>query len=402
MKIGFFGNINNRNFMLAREFRKMGHEVVFIIHYKKNNHLHRPEYRYEDINYPYPEWIHEIILPKKLKYIFSFNNYTKKITSILNSCQLVFLNETGFLFGNFLNKKKVVIACLATGADLDVAANYLYTINNTFKKNNLIFFLFKIFFNLYSTFLIRKGLKKSKLISYFPEGINFEGDRIINKLSKDTNIIRYYMQLSEIHSLRFSSLPNNKIPVFFSATRFEWGKESKILQKWSKGNNIMIKGISLFYKKTNQNFKLNLVEKGSSLDATKKLISQEGIEKNVYWHKEMTQKDIYKWYMKSDIIFEQMGNHMIAMAGLDAMAIGRPVIGNARNDIFEKIFFEKYAVCNASNPEMVCSWIELLVSDEEKRKKIALEGRKFVEKYFSAEVHAKKLMDLLSKYLKFD
>lgn len=61
MKIGFVGNANNYPFMLARALKRMGHDVRFIV--TASSRLDRPESRYADISYPYPDWIHEIGTP---------------------------------------------------------------------------------------------------------------------------------------------------------------------------------------------------------------------------------------------------------------------------------------------------------------------------------------------------
>ena len=390
------GNMNNKSFMLAREYKRMGYDVVFIIHYHKENKLCRPEYRYKDIQYPYPEWIVEEVLPEAKLYLFGLGSYINKIKSILNQCDYVFLNDSGHLFRNFLDKK-VVSASLASGADLDASANYSAITKETFRKNSFLIACLKYPFTMYKTFLQRKGFEKAEIITYFPKGINIEGDIIIDKIQhKNKNISREFFQMSEVNDLKFTHLPNNKIPILFSATRFEWGNDSSILQKWSKGNDIMIRGVALFYEKTKTKIFLNLVEKGSSVKKTKELINSLGIEDIVIWHKEMSQKEVYEWYEKSDVIIEQLGNHLIAMAGLDAMAIGRPVIGNARNKILEPVIGEKSAVCDASTPEEVCQWIERLILDQNEKKVISLQSRKYVEQHFAPSKYATRFLDILT------
>lgn len=381
--------------MLARAFKRMGHDVIFIVNYSKKYQLNRPENRYDDIPYPYPDWIIEAQMPSLLHYITSNSSYVKYIKALVDDCDIIFLNDIGHLLSNFL-RKDIIRINMSTGSDLEIKADYGSMVKNTFKRKNLAIELLKLPIKLYYTYLLRQGFQKANIISYFPKGIVPDGDIKLNKLIGTRNISTTWLQMAEIDLIKFSDLPNNTIPIIFNVCRFEWGESASLINSWTKGNDIMIKGIALFYHKTKMPLNIHFVEKGSSVDATKELIKEKDIEHLVTWHKEMTQKEVNEWYVKSNIVFEQLGTHFVGMGGLDALALGRPVIANSRTEIFDPLLGESSKYCNATDENKVADWLEKLLTNKEFSKTIAKEGRLYVENHFSPDSHAQKFLKMLA------
>jgi glycosyltransferase involved in cell wall biosynthesis len=77
------------------------------------------------------------------------------------------------------------------------------------------------------------------------------------------------------------------------------------------------------------------------------------------------------------------------------MATGRPVIGNARPEMFEDLFGEPSPICQAQTPEEVCAQLKRLVYDPVERERIGVAGRKYVEKYFNPKRSAEKIIEIL-------
>src|SRR4029079_12333394 len=113
MRIGFIGNTNNYPFMLARAMRKLGHEVQFIV--SSSDPLERPEYRYADISYPYPAWIHDLS-PIRLRDIAVFGSSARRrILKVLRGCDAIVANSFG---PALLSDLKLPSIALLTGSDL--------------------------------------------------------------------------------------------------------------------------------------------------------------------------------------------------------------------------------------------------------------------------------------------
>ena len=132
----------------------------------------------------------------------------------------------------------------------------------------------------------------------------------------------------------------------------------------------MIRGLGLFYRETGVRLDIQLVRKGLHLAETEQLIVEEGLTDQVTWSDEMSLTEVWTEFARCDIVIEQLANGAIGGAGLDAMAAGRPVIGNARREMFEDYFGQHSPICQAQTAEEVCAQLKRLVSNPAKREKI--------------------------------
>ncbi|MEO6537338.1 MAG: hypothetical protein ABIT07_06340, partial [Ferruginibacter sp.] len=184
----------------------------------------------------------------------------------------------------------------------------------------------------------------------------------------------------------------------FSFTRFMWKTPFppgiNILE--NKGNDIMIQGIALFLKTFNKPLDIHLIEKGIHVAETKQLIKELEFSDMITWHKEMPFKDLQKHIIQADVVFEQLGTHFIS-GGLYAMLMGRPLIGNARHEIFDAITGEQTPVCHACTPEQVCYWLQQLTDNKELIGTIGKKSRQYVLDHFDVMNETKYFKNFLEE-----
>ena len=154
----------------------------------------------------------------------------------------------------------------------------------------------------------------------------------------------------------------------------------------------MIRGLGLFWRQSRIPLDIHLVRKGRHIEETVALAEAEGIADQIIWHDEMTQREVQTQFEQADIVFEQFAQSFVAMAGLDAMATGRPLIANWRPEIFDPILGEPAPVCHAIDPQGICAQLERLVSQPEIRARIGRESRSYVEHHFSSEAAARRCL----------
>ena len=443
-KVGFFGNMNNYPFMLALALKQKGYEIVFFVDSLEK--LNRPEERYNNIVIPYPDWIIDIS-PCDL---FLVNNplpddKLKLVKEKLSTCNLLFLTGFNIRFADFLNIKHI---CILSGSDLTNLANYTYAdklmdlyINSLIEnkklklnskevrvaKNTRIFrFMQRIYklaplinisdkswfmprnFLFNATYLLsykcwlysqierqRIAIKNSICFIYAPTGLIKDGDFLLNEIKVDQKKRLLGLMIDENLSKYISPIKNKKIRLF-NVARFSWvtnkvNDRIDFSQLDSKGNDVMIKGISAFYHKHKTPLDIVFVKKGDDVDATIELLKIENIEHLVTWKNELSQAEVQQEYKKADIVFDQFATSFVTMGGLDAMAIGRPLIANARAEIFDNVLGEKTEICDAKTPKEVCNWLELLILNEEFRLKKGKASREFVIKHFYSENVVKRI-----------
>jgi hypothetical protein len=137
-----------------------------------------------------------------------------------------------------------------------------------------------------------------------------------------------------------------------------------------------------FWRATGKRVQLCLVRKGLHIAETEALVAAEGIADQVVWLEEMTLKQLWDEFLGSDVVAEQLGPGIVSMVALDAMACGRPVIGNTRPEIPNPFASPDTPLCHAQSPAEVAAHLRRLL-DPAERRRVGAAGRAFVETHFN-------------------
>ena len=395
MRIGFIGNANNCPFMLARAMRKLGHEVTFIV--SSPDALDRPEYRYSDIELPYPAWIHDLS-PIRLREIMVFGSSARRrIVGILRGCDAVIANGFGPSLLSDLNLPSIA---LLTGSDLYAHANL-----GAYKAGAIQYNRFPALFRritnwIYVTRLARpqrKGIRAAAGVVYFPRGILPSSDRLLDELGIEDER-RIFNAMTDLDEYDYLPPPLNNPLRIFCGARLSWSsltpEGGKEIVDY-KGAEIMVRGLALFVHSSGIPLEIRLVKKGLHVQETMILAEELGLRKYVTWLDEMSQKQVTQEYAQADIVFDQLGRGMIGMVSVDAMACGRPVIANARPEILEPILGVPSPVCQAGTPQEVSEQLRYLHSNPGDRERIGRASRQYVEQHCSSVALARRCLEKL-------
>jgi len=399
MKVGFYGNANNYPFMLALALQKLGHEVLFII--SSRDALNRPEFRYDHITLPYPPWIHD--LSSRLRWHFLVpGSGRSRVWSLLNGCDFAVLNEEGPALAGGL---RIPYVALLTGSDLGVFADpaKIDTLKpQLIQRPRWISVACRWLFpsgliRAWLTSPQRSGIANARLVTYFARGLIPDGDRLLDEIGV-SDARRVFLLMADLPLNPYFPPPQNSPVRIFCLARLTWKNEpgSGLVALDYKGSDLMIRGLALFWKKHQVRLDIRLARKGRHVAETEQLAHELGIADQVTWLKELAQSQVRDEYKGADIIFDQLADGVVAMGGLEAMATGRPLIANARPEIFDPAVGEPSPVCQARTAEEVCRQLERLVPSRDERLRAGLAGRKYVERHFSTEAAAGRLMDRIS------
>lgn len=392
MKIGFIGNTNNYPFMLALALARMGHEIIFVVDSKER--LHRPEYYVGHNNLSGIKIIdHADVIKKFYQFLFWSDDF-RKIKTELSQCDGLIVNGIWPVFAKKLNRPYFV---LLTGSDLEYYADPICVMKDIWKSSKKLYLWKKIIRVCLATIVSHQQLKAIKggiAYNYFPKGIVPNGDRLLAKIR--TKSKRFGFMMTDVSRINVAPLPLNTTPKVLLAARHSWVypmREGTSALDY-KGTDIFLKGVAKFKKDIGKPLQVTLVRKGPDVSASEALIKELGIEEMVIWHNEMSQADLYKEYLKSDIIVDQLDQGMVGMVGLDAMAMGRPLIANGRPEIWEPLFGVPSPICQATNPDEVCEQLNFLY-DPKIREEVSKKSRIYVEEYFSSTAAAKICAEVL-------
>jgi len=398
VKIVVFGNTNNYPLRLAIALRELGHDAHLIVNLK--GVLHRPESLVPEYRQIYPDWIHDCSDIPEEDYVGP-SPRIGKVLSILERADALILNSFGPSLLAFIQRP---VISLLTGSDLDYYANFK-TISsrksgweNNFRRSAEALLDCRLWVDFIRR--QREGILRSVGVSYFHRGLVPQGDQLLDEIGID-DARRFFVYMCDESKRGRSMLPKeNSVLRILCGTRLTWKMPihagGSMLDY--KGSDVMIKGVALYVQKNSLQFDFRIVEKGMHIAETKQLVHELGLEKHVTWLQEMSINAFQAELDNADVCFEQLSDSVIGMVGLDAMARGKPVIANARPDIWQHHIREKWPVCHAVTPEDVCAQLEILLSDSRVRRKIGQNSMRFVQKYFSPESNARLCLEKLGVF----
>lgn len=421
MRIGFIGNQNNYPFMLARGLRRRGHDVRVVI--DQEHPLDRPESRYRDVLYPYPDWIREIPVVQMADVVFHTARWRAAL-DFVRDCDALVLNKWGY---DAATRLPIPAFCLTTGGDIEFFANpnaaEAFACNTDRLARSVGWFggamelervdwpslasvvdrapapVYRACYKqLFRMFVRRQraGLSKAIGISGLPDGVSTETAQVLREC-RAPGVPRLHLMMADIGWIVPTPPPANAVLRVFNAARVLWQRPfPPLVGEWeSKGTDVMLKGAALWHRRTGRALDLRLVEKGGSVAATRELVRALGIEHLVSWQPELTQAAVFHEYALADIVTEQCGTHVLGMAGYEAMAAARPVIANGRPDLHASLQMGPPPVAQAATAEEVAAQFERL-ADPAERARLGADGRRFVEQHLSVDDAARRVEEVLA------
>jgi glycosyltransferase involved in cell wall biosynthesis len=147
--------------------------------------------------------------------------------------------------------------------------------------------------------------------------------------------------------------------------------------------------VARFVRETGRRVELHLVRKGWDVVPTERLVAEERLGDHVVWHDEMTQDQLFALMRNAEVVIEQLDRSLPGSGGVDAMALGRPVIGNWRRDVIpEYRRLPDAALCQASNEVEVQAQLGRLLLDRSELERVSREARRAVVEHLSSDVAA--------------
>lgn len=400
-KIAFVGSTNTFTLPYALRLKELGHVVAYYVDYPLSEQLHRPEFHYSNISYPYPDWIKEVkFLRISLEWLLPFGQISNFVSSLRQeSYDAIILCGTWHKIA-FRFPGKTKIYGFFHGSDLDVIASYRHCFKRALKRSFLIKLPSLIYF-LIDTTLHRFGISKMSGINYYWKGLFLEGDILIDQIFANKPYYRFLTRGADCSTstvVPTSNRTGSQVSII-CATRFLWQKpfSGDFADFEYKGNDILLEGFSRFINRHHVGCRLTLFEKGPHVQEAKILSERLKIDHLIDWQKTVSKIVLQQMYLDADIIIDQLGSHIIGNAGIDGMLMGKPVIANVNPVSLIKSEMPPIFLCQASNPNEVAKWLARLVFSPALRKKIGIRSRLTIMNYHSASRTCQEILDDLCK-----
>jgi len=359
-RIGFIGSMNAMPMAYALKFKRDGHDVRYVVEASPDNYLMRPEHMYAGaVSHPYPPWIVERPWKSDLLHHATLPWSNLGAVRAMADRDIVFLNDYGIALAPFMPRGALRVA-ISSGADIDLLCRWQIAKSFAAAVRRKWLYPVRLLLELWRTRLQRRGLFSCDVVSYFPRGLNPQGDAVIDELGALPHpprvIERYDANFGAVGVPRHP-IPRRPLHKIFVPVRFNLlpptGGEFE-----HKGNDIILEGLARYVRRQ-PGVEIHLFEKGHAPDLAlaREMCRDLGLEANVVWHRPTTLQGLFDLYADADVVIDQVGRHWMGGVGFYALYMGRPVIANARLDIFERLWRESWhepiPILDASSPDAV-------------------------------------------------
>lgn len=364
--------------MLARAMRRAGHKVVFVLN--QNTALNRPENRYDDVVLDESPWIFDAgRLGETERFQFLPPSPLREAAiERLRTCDAVVLNHSAVSLAPLIGRPHIA---LLTGTDVQDLAHpgYLRQADGFPEADKLWL----------ENAIARQriGIATAIAVSTFSRGLIPRHDVVLDSLGVGSDR-RFFSWMTDPDHLRAAPAAGNDSIRIFNVARLTWKRvgEGEFTED-HKASDVMLRGLARFVERhPDTRLEIRLVRKGLQVEEAERLIEALGLSTRVTWLKEMTQRETLEECRRADIVFDQLGLSVVGMGGLDAMALGRPLVANARPDVITGYQAES-PICHAATADEVANQMERLASRPE-RERVGQASRAFVERYCSADLAA--------------
>jgi glycosyltransferase involved in cell wall biosynthesis len=394
-RIGVVGNTNNYPFMVTQALRKLGHEAVQFV--DRAEVLHRPENRYPEFASGYPDWIVDISHKSLLGWRASRCD-RKFVRQQLRQFDFLLLNGNG---PTIAVASRVPGFAMLTGSDLETEANWnrvWQLFADARERGGLFRGLGALVFAWQSVRAQRKAISRAFGVNYFLMGLAPVGDRILDSLGIGSSQRSGFM-ITDVDAERVQQIePQQPAPGeplrIFNVARLNWyePRPAHLSALDMKGTDILLRGFADFIHRYQGRGELSLVRKGADVSATVALVAELELTDHVRWLDEMSQNEVFDHYERAHVVSEQLSTSVIGMGGLDAMACGRPVLANARPEVFEPMVGEPSPVLHATDAQTVCQHLLSLQKTPTLCASIGAQSRDYVRRNFSPDSAARLIL----------
>ncbi|HEU5295881.1 MAG TPA: hypothetical protein VFU71_13960 [Burkholderiaceae bacterium] len=379
----------------ALKFRRDGHDVRYIVETDRSNHLMRPEHHYAgEVSYPYPAWVIEIPWVGTLARYAGLPLSNLKAVRAMADMDIVFLNDYGIALAQSMPRKALCVA-LSSGADIDVLCRWEMALTFAGDRPQKWLDPARLPLQIWRTRLQRRGLARCDVVCYFPRGLNPAGDAVIDSLTRPQGL----PHLLERFDLNFEAIGVKRQPLIrrelrkvLVPVRFKMPPNSDAIDAIEyKGNDLILRALAR-YRQRQPHLEVHLFEKGEFADLARarELCRELGLEDCVRWHQPMPVQQLLEFYEDCDVCFDQVGSHWIGAVGCYALYMGRPLIANARLDVFGRLWGPDPPILNASTVDEIHAQL-VRCEDIEFRERIAEQGHVFARAHLDSEAFYQRL-----------
>lgn len=381
--VQFLGSMNAFPMMYAIEFQGRGHRISYLVDVPVTEHIHRPECHYPTVTHPYgPGMVERYFRWRPWHWIFPAIA-ALELRRSLRSARLNVLSGWYVMLAPFLCRTSRCVH-LSYGSDLSTYCDPMTLNNEAILQRVPLPRTWKRWVRRRIVQKMRSGAHRCAAIIYFPKGLEPQADRVIGNLAPNGPRRMERFDVSED--------PTRGIPLRFKegrgplsiliGTRIDYLLHKQFGQNESKGNDIIVRALAV-WREQGHDFTVDLFNRGQDVEPLRALIMELGLSDRVRWHESVPLRTLLEqFYTKADICFDQVGTHWMGAIGAYALYLGKPLIVNARLDVFAAKWPQQVPFHNAATVDEVVAALDHFAVEGNRRRAFQ-EGPGFARRWLS-------------------
>lgn len=388
-RIALYGNIANIFYTIGKALRSSSEIDVHLYLESDTDLVQSPESEDPELKYGYPNWIHK---DKSWNLRSAFYFWRKNIVKELNKFDLIILAGRGVVLSPLLYKKT---AFYVTGSDLTLIPFY---------NRVMLIYPTSVVKAIIGQILQRIGIKFVNEIWTQPfspfksalNRLNVSDKKIIDKyfpLIIDSTLFSYDANSFKSGDSNIRMILDNFKFVVFHPSRIMINSHEDLREagQW-KQNDLLFKAFAdLVIKHGARDAVLVMPDREVSPDIiiAKRIIHELGIERNVIWIKGdndygFARNDLIKFYSIADVVADDFGIGWFGAVVLEGFAVGKPVLSYVDEEVMS-ILYPWHPVLSSNTREGNFQLLKKLYDNPHLKRKLGLEGRKWIEQFHSTE-----------------
>lgn len=239
----------------------------------------------------------------------------------------------------------------------------------------------------------RSGIAHSRFSLTSPRGAHPAADTLFDALGFEDSR-RVMWRVADTRGISATRLPSRKPLVITSFARVDFQHRSGGTELDLKGTDVLLGGVAAAVRQ-GVDVRLELPLKGCDVEAAKNMTRELGLLDRVKWFPETPRHSYLERIAASTLVVDSLGPSGPGTVTHDALASGRPVLGNLEPAVWTTVFGEGYPGLHARTADEVANALVNASHDASVLQELAIEGREFANRHLSLDSNSIRLRSLI-------